>query len=178
MSGSIVRITLPGGSAQPGPSQNGFRPLSPGVPDRVIAFDANVARRLVEAARDAADMAHAPYSEFQVGAAVIMADDDDQRIFTGTNLENGAYGSSLCAERAAIAAAVSAGFREIAMIAVSCVEVLDEPPSARSPCGACRQVINEFALLDGEDRTVVLLDRSGDIDVIDVPGLLPYGFIL
>ena len=92
---------------------------------------------LIDAARRAQQQAYAPYSRFRVGAAV---EGEDGTIFAGCNVENASYGLVMCAERVAIGAAVSAGiqrFRRVAVVSDS------EPPAA--PCGACRQVIFEFA---------------------------------
>jgi cytidine deaminase len=92
---------------------------------------------LVEAATRAQQQAYAPYSRYRVGAAV---EGEDGSVFAGCNVENASYGLVMCAERVAIGAAVAAGIRRFRRIVV----VSDsEPPAA--PCGACRQVIFEFA---------------------------------
>jgi cytidine deaminase len=82
--------------------------------------------------------AYAPYSKFQVGAAVLL---HDGRIFTGCNVENASYGLTICAERNAIFAAVAASAKKPAIVAVAVVNRRGIPCS---PCGACRQVIAEF----------------------------------
>lgn len=98
-----------------------------------MEFDA-----LVEAAWQAREHAHAPYSNFAVGAALLAV---DGRIFTGCNVENLSYGLTICAERVAIGTAVAAGVRDFLALAV----VADTAVPV-SPCGACRQVMAEFGV--------------------------------
>lgn len=90
---------------------------------------------LIEVARAARAHAYAPYSRYAVGAAVLT---DDGRIFAGCNVENASYGLSLCAERVAVFSAVAAGARRLVAAAVC-------TPDGGTPCGACRQVLHEFA---------------------------------
>ncbi len=97
---------------------------------------------LVDAARAVQQQAYAPYSHFRVGAAI---EADTGAVFVGCNVENASYGLTICAERAAVAAAVAAGVRRIQRAVV----VTDSDPPA-APCGACRQVLSEF----GPDMTV------------------------
>ena len=112
-------------------------------PPTVPAAAAKHYASLLDAAREASRHAYAPYSRFSVGAAVLS---DDGRVFTGANVENASYGLTSCAERNAIFAAVFAGVRTIAAVAIH------TPTGAPvSPCGACRQVIHEF----GADVVVV-----------------------
>ncbi len=122
-------------------------------------------RRLVAAARRARRNAYAPYSRFAVGAALLAA---DGTVFTGANVENSSYGLTICAERSALVAAVSAGhrrFRALALVAGR--------GAPASPCGACRQVIAEF----GPDAVVLFQGRDA-VEELRARELLPAGFIL
>jgi len=97
-----------------------------------------VSAELVRRAREVMRNAHAPYSRFQVGAALESA---DGRVFVGTNVESASYGLTICAERMALGAAVAAGAKQFTRIAVTTAV---DPPAA--PCGACRQLLAEFGL--------------------------------
>jgi cytidine deaminase len=107
-------------------------------------------QRLSAAARAAVAGSYSPYSRFRVGAALLCA---DGAIVTGANVENRSYGLTLCAERAAVAAAVSGGRRSFLAVAV----FTPDSAQAVAPCGACRQVLSEFAPPDA----VVLMEGSG-----------------
>ncbi|MBM4163148.1 MAG: cytidine deaminase [Lentisphaerae bacterium] len=99
--------------------------------------DPPTARSLAAAARKAATRAHAPYSGFHVGAALLAG---DGRIFTGCNIENASYGLTLCAERVALAKAVSEGATDFRALAIAG----GTAATPATPCGACRQVLAEF----------------------------------
>ena len=139
-----VELVLP---AEAGPAAATDTPLgrltvpARALPERRVMVDPAELARLRDAARAAAAGAHAPYSGLGVGAALVMADDPQRRVFLGANVENASYGATICAERTAIAQAAAAGFRRIAVLAVSCAQALDAPLADRSPCGICRQVI-------------------------------------
>ena len=120
--------------------------------------------RLEKSARRAAGAAYAPYSKFSVGAAVLTR---SGKIFSGCNVENASYGLCMCAERAAIFASVAAGEREI-----SAVAVYTPTAAPTSPCGACRQVINEF----GPDALVISVCDSRKRLEVSVEKLLPAAF--
>ena len=123
---------------------------------------------LVRAAREVRERAYAPYSGYRVGAALRAA---DGRIFTGVNVENCAYPTSMCAERNALAAAVGAGAREFGAVAV--VTAGDEDGRPGSPCGACRQALAEF----GVGLEVILATEDGtDYTVMGLHELLPHAF--
>lgn len=123
---------------------------------------------LLAAAREAALRAHCPYSHFRVGAALLAGG----KLFTGVNIEISSYGLTLCAERSALAAALSAGAGPISHVAVACI---DTPPLAPlnqcTPCGACRQWLADLA----PGATIYIDGATRDFSV---PDLLPYAFEL
>src|SRR5438477_8191921 len=97
---------------------------------------------LLAAAREAALRAYCPSSHFRVGAALLAGD----KLYTGVNIEISSYGLTLCAERAALAAAISAGAAPITHIAVACIDARPEAPlNERTTCGACRQWLADLA---------------------------------
>src|SRR5262245_17138494 len=120
---------------------------------------------LIELARQARDTAHAPYSNFDVGAALVTT---DGRVWTGCNIENSTYSLTMCAERVAIFKAVSEGSREIVKIAV-----VADTENLTPPCGCCRQMIWEFA---AEETTVIMANLSGEVLKCEVKELLPKAF--
>ncbi len=121
--------------------------------------------KLLSLAQQAADNAYSPYSGFKVGAAVLGT---DGTIYTGCNIENAAYGSTVCAERTAIFNMVSQGCRQIAELAVYC-----NAGSSCMPCGSCRQVISEFA--SSSDIPIHTLGSEKQI-TFSLNKLLPYAF--
>jgi cytidine deaminase len=119
---------------------------------------------LYEQARAAAAHAHAPYSRFAVGAALRTA---GGTVVTGVNVENSSYGLSCCAERTAMFAAVTGGHRQFTAIAVHA------DAESAPPCGACRQVLSEFA-----PELRVIWRRQGALAVTSLSQLLPDSFRL
>jgi len=117
---------------------------------------------LIEAAIAVRKQAYAPYSNYRVGAALLM---EDGSIVTGVNVENASYGLAICAERTAVFKAVSEGYRKILAVAVA-------TDNAGSPCGACRQVLTEFA----GDVPVYLVDGAGNGSDTTLYTLLPDHF--
>lgn len=118
---------------------------------------------LVRAAIAAAQRAYAPYSNYQVGAALQT---QDGQIFSGCNVENAAYPATICAERTALVKAVSEGERQFARLAVV-------SPSGGAPCGTCRQMLYEFA----PGLWVIIARMNGEIVAeVSLTDLLPRGF--
>ncbi|MEJ2446770.1 MAG: cytidine deaminase [Anaerolineales bacterium] len=121
-------------------------------------------QELIDLACEVKSKAYAPYSNYQVGAALLT---DSGKIYTGVNVENAAYPDSICAERAAVFSAISAGEREFAAIAVA-------TRNGGTPCGSCRQVLSEFGL----DIEVLLIDENGTlVRQNTVRELLPGAFL-
>ncbi len=126
-------------------------------------------QQLVFKAIEARQNSYSPYSNFAVGAALLSADGD---LYTGANIENASYGLAVCAERTAIFKAVSEGVDKFTAMAVACdTDTFDNA----FPCGACRQVMAEFA--DDETDIIVSL-KSGEYRVYKLRDLLPHAFRL
>jgi cytidine deaminase len=122
------------------------------------------ANELVRAAHEASERAYAPYSKFSVGAALLC---ESGAIFTGCNVENASYGLTICAERAAVFSAVAGGERRFHALAVYAES--DDPAP---PCGACRQVLSEFA----DDMPIYLAGRNGKWQEVGLRELQPMPF--
>ena len=121
-------------------------------------------RELLDLARQARERAYAPYSGFRVGAALECAGGE---AFAAANVENASLGLSVCAERNAVAAALAAGHRDFVRVAI-----VSDGDSSVPPCGACRQVLREFA----EDLEVLLDDGAGGWRSLRLSELLPEAF--
>ena len=119
-------------------------------------------RELVQLAQAARENAYAPYSHYDVGAALLTA---SGQVFTGCNVENAVYPMTLCAERTAMVKAVSEGQREFVAIAIA-------TRNSGSPCGACRQVMREFA----PHLRILLADDAGHVRQFTLDQLLPESF--
>ncbi len=121
-------------------------------------------KELADVARRAKGFAHAPYSRFRVGAALLAK---NGRIFTGCNVENSSYGLTICAERTAIFKAYSEGIKDFSAIAV-----VSDDPGFTPPCGACRQVLMDLA----GNIDFVMMDHKNKFKIIRIKSLLPYAF--
>jgi cytidine deaminase len=120
--------------------------------------------KLLEAALEARNNAHAPFSKFRVGAAI---EDESGRIFTGCNIENATYGLTICAERVAVFKAISEGARKFKRIAVAADTDVLTPP-----CGACRQILWEFC----GDSELTLVNLQGKTETFRMKDLFPRPF--
>ena len=120
---------------------------------------------LMNYAKEVMKNAYSPYSEFQVGAALLTA---NGTVYTGCNVENSSFGLTICAERTAIFKAVSEGEREILAVAIY-------SPNSDScyPCGACRQVLYEF---QGDTEIDVVTENLGTLEIQKLSYFLPCGF--
>jgi cytidine deaminase len=119
---------------------------------------------LVTAAIEARKHAHAPFSKFQVGAAL---EDTDGRVWTGCNIENATYGLTMCAERVAVYKAISEGARKFTRVAIAAAT--DNPTP---PCGSCRQILWEFC----GDIEVILANTRGETVTFQLKDLFPRPF--
>jgi len=124
--------------------------------------------QLIQAAREGQKYSYSPYSEFRVGAAVLGT---DGTIYTGCNIENVSYGLTVCAERTAIFKMVSSGCLTFKALALVC----GERPQDSTPCGACRQVMAEFAE-DVMTVPVIMAGRKGDYITMTIQELMPGAF--
>ncbi len=124
-------------------------------------------KKLYDVATSVAKNAYAPYSNFQVGAALLS---ETGEIYSGCNIENASYSLTCCAERVAIFKAVSSGITDFKMFVVT-----SDTTEPISPCGACRQVMSEFF---DETVCIVLTNHKGIKKEVNIKELLPYSFNL
>ncbi|MDZ4275119.1 MAG: cytidine deaminase [Erythrobacter sp.] len=135
-----------------------------------MTLDNAQAEALINAAIAAAGHAYAPYSDYPVGAALLF---DDGVIVTGCNVENASYGLALCAETVAVAKALGEGRRGgLVAVAVVGLKAGTEPIT---PCGRCRQVLNEVAALGATDPLVLCVSET-DLRRVTLSALLPHAF--
>ena len=120
-------------------------------------------RELYLAAKKAAENAYAPFSNFRVGAALLTQRGD---VYLGVDVENSSYGATICAERAAVISAVTAGDREFAKIAIVANE------QKVMPCGICRQFLYEFA----PHLKIITGNSEDELEIYELCEMLPYGF--
>ena len=127
---------------------------------------------LIAAARGAAVDAYAPYSDYHVGAALLF---EDGAVITGSNVENASYGLALCAETVAVARALGEG-RRGGLKTVAVVGPLDKGDGQPiTPCGRCRQVLNELAALGGNDPAILCVGNT-EVRRVKLSDLLPHAF--
>ncbi|MBQ8931300.1 MAG: cytidine deaminase [Ruminiclostridium sp.] len=126
---------------------------------------------LIKIAIESMSRAYAPYSQYKVGAALLCA---DGTVFSGCNIENGAFSPSICAERTAFAKAVSEGYRDFTAIAV-CGGKDGVISGIFPPCGVCRQVMREFCK---DDFMIYMIDKEGHYETRTLKELLPDSFSL
>ena len=133
-------------------------------------MDKKTIEKLIDTAIAQLDFSYAPYSGFNVGAALLAK---NQAVYTGCNIENAAYTPTNCAERTAFFKAVSEGVQDFEAICI--VGGKNQKPTGyTAPCGVCRQVMMEFC--DPEEFEIVLGNSAGDIKVIKLKDILPEGF--
>lgn len=130
-------------------------------------------RRLLDAAREAMASAYAPYSGVRVGAALLT----EEGTVAASNVENAAYGSTLCAERLAVGRANARGLRSFPAVAVAAEGDALDPDHPVSPCGACRQVLHEMARSTGTETRVIMATPGSDaVTIASLAELLPLPF--
>ena len=119
---------------------------------------------LIKAAREAQARAHAPFSKFRVGAAIL---DTHDRIHSGFNIESSSYGLTMCAERVAIFGAMASGMSNFKAMAL-----VSDDPGFTPPCGACRQVVFDLA----GDIDFIMVNAKGRTKILKMKSLLPHSF--
>ncbi|MCX8015232.1 MAG: cytidine deaminase [candidate division WOR-3 bacterium] len=120
--------------------------------------------KLIKTAKQASKLAYAPYSQFKVGSALLTK---SNKIYSGANIENASYGLTICAERVAIFKAISEGEKEFKAMAI-----YTKTKDFTMPCGACRQVLNEFS----PKIDLILINAAGKIKRTKLTKLLPHPF--
>jgi cytidine deaminase len=124
-------------------------------------------KQLIKKANEALKFSYSPYSNYPVGAAILTK---NGQVFTGTNIENATYPAGICAERAAVATAVSVGVHEFEAIAIVSKDENNHP----YPCGICRQTLHEFS----PNMKVIIAKSENDYEEYCLSELLPHSFTL
>ncbi len=124
-------------------------------------------KELIKQAVKAMGNAYTPYSKFNVGCSILLKDGN---VITGANIENASYGLTNCAERSALFAAYSQGYRQDDIVSMA---IVGDTDTVISPCGACRQVISELV---SDDTEIILTNLKEDIKIVNKHDLLPFGF--
>ncbi|NLC52985.1 MAG: cytidine deaminase [Firmicutes bacterium] len=134
------------------------------VADKNFYLDEEQIQRLLEEAKKARLLAYAPYSSYQVGAALLTK---GGRVYGGCNIENASYGAAICAERVAVARAIAEGETDFVAMAV-----VADSPEPGSPCGICRQFLAEFA----PELPLIMANLDGKVRQGSLEAYLPYAF--
>ncbi|MBR5039768.1 MAG: cytidine deaminase [Clostridiales bacterium] len=127
--------------------------------------------KLLKEAKEARKMAYAPYSGFSVGAALVTK---EGKVYRGCNIESSVFSPSLCAERVALAKAISEGEKEFSAIAIVGAPSGEEPKDPCYPCGVCRQVLSEHVDLATFE---IITEENGKVNVCTLSDLLPKAFV-
>ena len=126
----------------------------------------NIYEELFEKAKKASENAYCPYSKFPVGSSILY---ESGNIYTGCNVENVSFGLTLCAERNAMAAAVSAGEKT----GIKAIAIYSPKQKECMPCGACRQWLNEFA---SSEELKIILEAENGLTILTLKEIFPHGF--
>lgn len=133
-----------------------------------------IEKKMLDAAEETMKTAYNPYSKFYAGAALLTK---DNKIVTGSNVENAAYGSTICAERAAIMRANAKGYKMFKSIAIIAKGENFDTEEVTAPCGSCRQMLYEASQISNTDLEVILSTTKKDIIIVtSIEELLPLGF--
>ena len=127
--------------------------------------------KLLKEAKEARKMAYAPYSGFSVGAALVTK---EGKVYRGCNIESSVFSPSLCAERVALAKAISEAEKEFSSIAIGGAPSGEEPKDPCYPCGVCRQVLSEHVDLATFE---IITEENGKVNVCTLSDLLPKAFV-
>ena len=129
----------------------------------------NLYKNLLEQAKEASKLSYSPYSNFPVGACVLF---ESQKVYSACNIENASYGLSICAERNAIAKAIS----EKETSKITAIAIYSPKQKRCMPCGACRQLLCEFAI--NGDLKIILENTEGEIETLTLDEIFPHSFKL